>query len=115
MAMILITGGARSRKSRRGEARAKAFAGKPVYIATAKALDGEMRERITRHRARRGAEWIGNETPLDVVPALKAPDGGGARLVDCLTLWLSNLMHVERDWSKATAELIETLRAQKSP
>ena len=58
MAIILITGGARSGKSVRAEARAKAFAGKPVYVATAEALDGEMRERIARHRERRGTEWI---------------------------------------------------------
>ena len=115
MAIILITGGARSGKSVRAEARAKGFAGKPVYIATAEALDAEMRDRIAGHRARRGSEWIEHETPLDLVPALKATDGGGARLVDCLTLWLSNLMHAERDWSKETARLAETLSAQKSP
>jgi adenosylcobinamide kinase/adenosylcobinamide-phosphate guanylyltransferase len=115
MTIILITGGARSGKSVRAEARATAFAGKPVYIATAEALDAEMRERIAGHRARRGNEWIEHETPLELVPALKATDGGGARLVDCLTLWLSNLMHAERDWSKETAELAQALRAQKSP
>jgi adenosylcobinamide kinase/adenosylcobinamide-phosphate guanylyltransferase len=115
MVIILITGGARSGKSVRAEARAKAFAGKPVYIATAEALDAEMRERIARHRARRDGEWIEHETPLELVPALTATDGGGARLVDCLTLWLSNLMHAERDWSRETAALVEVLRAQKSP
>jgi adenosylcobinamide kinase / adenosylcobinamide-phosphate guanylyltransferase len=115
MTIILITGGARSGKSVRAEARATSFAGKPVYIATAEALDAEMRERIAGHRARRGNEWIEHETPLELVPALKATDGGGARLVDCLTLWLSNLMHADRDWSRETAELAQTLRAQKSP
>jgi adenosylcobinamide kinase/adenosylcobinamide-phosphate guanylyltransferase len=115
MTIILITGGARSGKSVRAEARATGFAGKPVYIATAEALDAEMRERIAGHRARRGNEWIEHETPLELVPALKATDGGGARLVDCLTLWLSNLVHAERDWSKETAELAQALRAQKSP
>ena len=115
MAIILITGGARSGKSVRAEARASAFAGKPVYIATAQALDTEMRERIARHRARRGNEWIEHETPLELVPALKATDGGGARLVDCLTLWLSNLLHAQRDWLKETERLAESLRAQKSP
>ena len=115
MAIILITGGARSGKSVRAEARATAFAGKPVYIATAEALDAEMRERIAKHRARRGHEWIEHETPLELVPALKATDGGGARLVDCLTLWLSNLMHAQRDWSQEAAQLVEALRAQKSP
>ena len=115
MTIILITGGARSGKSARAEARTTAFAGKPVYIATAEALDAEMRERIAGHRARRGAEWIEHETPLELVLALNATDGGGARLIDCLTLWLSNLMHVDRDWSREVAELAETLRAQKSP
>jgi adenosylcobinamide kinase/adenosylcobinamide-phosphate guanylyltransferase len=115
MTIILITGGARSGKSVRAEARAKSFAGKPVYIATAEALDAEMGERIARHRARRGSEWMEHETPLELVGALKATDGGGARLVDCLTLWLSNLLHAERDWSKEAAGLAEMLQAQKSP
>ncbi len=115
MAIILITGGARSGKSVRAEARAKAFAGKPVYIATAEALDTEMRERIAHHRARRGNEWSEHETPLELAAMLDATDGGGARLVDCLTLWLSNLLHAERDWSRETTQLAESLRAQKSP
>ena len=91
MAVILITGGARSGKSRRAEARARAFPGQPVYIATAEALDAEMDERIAKHRARRGSDWIEREAPLNLVEALVETDGGGARLVDCLTLWLSNL------------------------
>lgn len=115
MAIILITGGARSGKSVRAEVRAKAFAGKPVYIATAEALDREMQERIARHRARRGSDWREHETPLELVSALNATDGQGARLVDCLTLWLSNLMHAGRDWSRQTRLLAETLRKQKSP
>ena len=90
MAVILITGGARSGKSRRAEARARAFPGQPVYIATAEALDAEMDERIAKHRARRGSDWIEREAPLNLVEALVETDGGGARLVDCLTLWLSN-------------------------
>jgi adenosylcobinamide kinase / adenosylcobinamide-phosphate guanylyltransferase len=115
MPIILITGGARSGKSVRAEARARAFAGPPVYIATAEALDGEMRERIARHRTRRGNEWLEREIPLELVAALAETDGGGARLVDCLTLWLSNLMHAKRDWARETARLAEALAAQKSP
>src|SRR5262245_45146653 len=103
MAIILITGGARSGKSVRAEARARAFPGRPVYIATAEALDAEMRERIARHRARRGHEWLERETPLELVAAIDATDGGGARLVDCLTLWLTNLMLAEIDWEKEAA------------
>jgi adenosylcobinamide kinase / adenosylcobinamide-phosphate guanylyltransferase len=115
MPTILITGGARSGKSTRAEARARDFAGKPVYIATAEGFDHEMRERIAKHRARRRNEWIEHETPLELVAALHATDGGGARLVDCLTLWLSNLMHEGRDWTKEAAGLVEALRAQRSP
>jgi adenosylcobinamide kinase/adenosylcobinamide-phosphate guanylyltransferase len=115
MAIILITGGARSGKSMRAEARAREFAGQPVYIATAEALDAEMRERIARHRARRGNEWLERETPLDLVRAINETDGGGARLVDCLTLWLTNLMLAERNWEIEAAALAEMLGRQKSP
>jgi adenosylcobinamide kinase / adenosylcobinamide-phosphate guanylyltransferase len=115
MAIILITGGARSGKSTRAEARLRAFAGRPVYIATAEALDDEMRERIAKHRARRGSEWLERETPLELVAALLETDGGGARLVDCLTLWLSNLMHAGRDWEKEAQLLVDALSRQKSP
>jgi adenosylcobinamide kinase/adenosylcobinamide-phosphate guanylyltransferase len=115
MAIILVTGGARSGKSTRAEARARAFPGKPVYVATAEALDAEMRERIAKHRARRGSAWLERETPLELVAALVETDGRGARLVDCLTLWLSNLMHAERDWEKEAMLLAETLDRQNSP
>jgi adenosylcobinamide kinase/adenosylcobinamide-phosphate guanylyltransferase len=115
MAIILVTGGARSGKSTRAEARARAFPGKPVYVATAEALDAEMRERIAKHRARRGSAWLERETPLELVAALVETDGQGARLVDCLTLWLSNLMHAERDWENEAMLLAETLGRQNSP
>jgi adenosylcobinamide kinase/adenosylcobinamide-phosphate guanylyltransferase len=115
MAIILITGGARSGKSTRAEARVRAFAGQPVYIATAEALDGEMRERIAKHRAGRGSEWLEREAPLELAAALLETDGGGARLVDCLTLWLSNLMHAERDWEEEAKLLVDALGRQKSP
>jgi len=115
MAVILITGGARSGKSTRAEARARAFPGRPVYVATAEALDAEMEARIARHRARRETDWIEREVPLDLVPALVASDGGGARLVDCLTLWLSNLMHAERNWEREVEALAGALPRLKSP
>ncbi|PIT02588.1 adenosylcobinamide kinase [Bradyrhizobium nitroreducens] len=115
MAVILITGGARSGKSKRAEFRTRAFPGQPVYVATAEALDAEMQARIATHRARRGTDWIEREVPLDLVPALVATDGGGARLVDCLTLWLSNLMHAERNWEREVAALAAALPGLKSP
>jgi adenosylcobinamide kinase/adenosylcobinamide-phosphate guanylyltransferase len=115
MAIILITGGARSGKSARAEARALAFAGKPVYVATAEALDSEMAERIARHRARRGNDWLEREVPLELVATLVETDGAGVRLVDCLTLWLSNLLHAERDWATEATRLADALGRQKSP
>ncbi|UPJ40297.1 bifunctional adenosylcobinamide kinase/adenosylcobinamide-phosphate guanylyltransferase [Bradyrhizobium sp. 40] len=115
MAVILITGGARSGKSKRAETRTRAFPGQPVYVATAEALDAEMETRIAMHRARRGTDWIEREVPLDLVESLLATDGGGARLVDCLTLWLSNLMHAERDWEREVSELAAALLRLKSP
>src|SRR5215469_14869167 len=115
MAIILITGGARSGKSTRAEARAREFPGRPVYIATAETLDAEMSERIARHRERRGSEWLERETPIELVAALDETDGGGARLVDCLTLWLSNLMHAERDFEQEAARLAAALSRQQSP
>jgi len=115
MAIILITGGARSGKSVRAEARARAFAGQPVYIATAEALDCEMSERIARHRARRGKDWLERETPLELVTTLVETDGAGARLVDCLTLWLSNLLHTGREWRTEASVLANALGRQRSP
>jgi len=114
MAIILVTGGARSGKSMRAEARTQEFAGKPIYIATAEALDAEMSERIARHRSRRGGDWLERETPLELVRALTETDGAGARLVDCLTLWLSNLMHRECDWEQEGRRLVEALGRQNS-
>jgi adenosylcobinamide kinase/adenosylcobinamide-phosphate guanylyltransferase len=115
MAVILITGGARSGKSRRAETRVRAFPGQPVYVATAEARDAEMEARIAKHRARRKTGWIERAVPLDLEPALAASDGGGARLVDCLTLWLSNLMHAERDWEREVSELATALPRLRSP
>ncbi|OIQ70671.1 bifunctional adenosylcobalamin biosynthesis protein CobP [mine drainage metagenome] len=115
MAIILITGGARSGKSLRAESRARGFPGQPIYIATAEALDAEMSQRIMQHRARRANEWIEREAPLALVEALDATDGGGARLIDCLTLWLSNLMHANRDWSQEASRLAKALANQRSP
>lgn len=115
MPIVLITGGARSGKSRHAEARVRAFAGQPVYIATAEALDDEMADRIARHRARRGSDWIEREVPLDLVRTLTETDGGGARLVDCLTLWLSNLLHAKHDWAQAVSGLADSLSRQQSP
>ncbi|WP_372836185.1 bifunctional adenosylcobinamide kinase/adenosylcobinamide-phosphate guanylyltransferase [Puniceibacterium confluentis] len=111
----LITGGARSGKSRFAEDLVRSWGGQPVYIATAEALDGEMTQRIAAHRTQRGPGWTLIEEPLDLCAALGRSDGQGPRLVDCMTLWLSNLMLQECDVTAALKQLLVTLAAQTSP
>lgn len=115
MTVTLITGGARSGKSRIAEARALACPGRPIYIATAEAWDDEMAARIARHRDGRGPGWDLREVPLDLTAALAATEGGGPRLVDCLTLWLSNLLHAGRDWEAEAQGLTAALRRTQTP
>ncbi|MEM8792841.1 MAG: bifunctional adenosylcobinamide kinase/adenosylcobinamide-phosphate guanylyltransferase [Pseudomonadota bacterium] len=105
--VTFILGGARSGKS----ARALALAPPPhVFIATAEALDDEMTERIRLHQEERGPSWTLAEAPLDLGPAMAAHAGPDTTLViDCLTLWLSNLMHHERDVEEETSNLIGAL------
>lgn len=112
---ILITGGARSGKSHFAEDLVLEQGKPAVYIATAQAFDAEMEARIAAHRARRGAEWHTISAPLALLEALNESDGNGPRLVDCLTLWLSNLMHEKRDVEDETAALIAELARQTSP
>ncbi len=111
---ILVLGGARSGKSAYGES---LLAGGPaLYLATAQARDAEMDDRIARHRARRGADWTTLEEPLDLTGALSrhlTPDR--PVLVDCLTLWISNLMEAGRDVEAATADLCRLLADPPGP
>ncbi|MCC5861581.1 MAG: bifunctional adenosylcobinamide kinase/adenosylcobinamide-phosphate guanylyltransferase [Gammaproteobacteria bacterium] len=105
----LVLGGARSGKSRRALALCEGFAA-PVFLATAEAHDAEMQARIERHRAERGSHWHLREEPLLLCERLlELASPGGAVLVDCLTLWLSNLMHQQLDAEIATRELCEML------
>ena len=95
---LLVIGGARSGKSRYGQTCAEQSGKQPVLIATAEAGDAEMAKRIAAHKAARGAHWRVVEERFDLVRALHrelAEDK--VLLVDCLTLWLSNVMHLGRD------------------
>jgi len=112
--LILITGGARSGKSAIAERCALRASGRAIYIATAEAHDTEMAERIAAHRARRGQVWQDRHAPLDLVSALNETDGQDTRLIDCLTLWLSNLMLGGHDWRAATRDLTQALDSQKN-
>ncbi len=114
--LTLILGGARSGKSRHAEALLAGAACEVVYIATAEAKDGEMAERIARHRQARDPAWTTVEAPLELAPALLAADGQGrALLVDCLTLWLTNLMVAERAVEDAAADLLATCERLTAP
>ena len=112
--LTLVLGGARSGKSAYAES---LFTGPgAVYVATAEAIDDEMRERIARHRARRGEGWTTVEAPLDLGAALLAhPPGASGILVDCLTVWLGNLMHAGRDIDREAGSLLESLATPGVP
>lgn len=106
----LVIGGARSGKSRYAQSRAEAMAGRHIFIATAEAWDDEMRARIARHRDDRDARWTTVDAPTDLPAAIAAHDRPDAiLLVDCLTLWLSNLMLADADLDAATADLAAAL------
>ncbi len=107
----LILGGARSGKTQRALALAEAFA-KRVYIATAQPLDEEMSDRIQRHRRERGDRWITVEVPLDLPEAiLSLQDPGAVCVIDCLTLWLSNLMGAGRAVDQGVRSLCDAIGA----
>lgn len=112
MSITFVLGGARSGKSRFAES----FAYDPkVYIATAQAFDDEMRARIAKHQLQRGDGWSTFDAPLDLVATLQHADRPGHFvLVDCLTLWLSNLMLAETDWSLDLEKLIVALGSAKA-
>lgn len=117
--IVLVLGGARSGKSEYAEARTLALRGaraKALYLATGQAHDGEMAARIVTHKTRRGSGWATIEEPLDIAGVISARAKQGAPiLVDCLTLWLSNLMHADADIVAETAKLCATLKAAKGP
>ena len=104
--LTLILGGARSGKSRYAERLVLASGLEPVYLATAEAQDEEIAARIAAHRARRDPSWRVVEEPLDLPGALaREAAAGRAVLVDCLTLWLTNLMVHERPIEDEIARL----------
>ena len=95
---LLVLGGARSGKSRFAQAQAETVRGNLVYIATAQALDAEMEDRIAKHQSDRGPRWRTVEEPLDLAAAITTECGpNSVLLVDCLTLWASNLLFAQRD------------------
>ncbi|MEL6287690.1 MAG: bifunctional adenosylcobinamide kinase/adenosylcobinamide-phosphate guanylyltransferase, partial [Pseudomonadota bacterium] len=114
--LTVVLGGARSGKSSFAEGIVSAQPGTRVYIATAEAFDDEMRTRIAEHRARRSAEWKTVDAPLDLADAIHTHNARDASvLVDCLTLWLTNLMLGDHDLDAKTGELLDRLAARQGP
>ncbi len=106
---ILVTGGVRSGKSKYAEQRVVSLGPRRLYLATAEARDEEMALRIAQHQQRRGGQWSTVEEPVEIGSVLLSHRGRlDAALVDCLTLWLSNLVH-QRDWSFAEEKVRELL------
>ncbi len=113
--MTLVLGGARAGKSVFAEELAKAWAQR-VYLATAAATDDEMAQRIAMHRARRGEGWRTVEEPVELGAAVRRESAPGTcLLVDCLTVWLGNLMHHGRDIDGAREALLESLTVATGP
>lgn len=111
-----ISGGSRSGKSGQALELARAHAGPKAFIATAEALDDEMRDRIARHQRERGGEFLTVEEPLDLSAALeRLPAGVEVAIVDCLTLWLSNLIHRHGTGPETYPEMEAFLRALDAP
>ena len=112
----LILGGARSGKSSYAQKLAEGFVGELCFIATAQSLDDEMAERISRHQADRGPRWRVREEALDLVAVLREEvRPGRVALVDCLTLWLSNLMHAGRNVESEVLELTRAVNNLEGP
>lgn len=113
--LAFVLGGARSGKSSHAEALIAAHPAPWTYIATAQAFDDEMEARIAHHRARRDGRWRTVDAPLDLVETLAVMPAGAPVLVDCLTLWLSNLILADGDVGEGTRRLVAMLAAPRGP
>jgi adenosylcobinamide kinase/adenosylcobinamide-phosphate guanylyltransferase len=112
--LTLVLGGARSGKSRYAESLVTALPPPWIYVATGQGLDAEMAARIGAHRARRGAGWTTVEAPRELAGALAA-HAQAPILVDCLTLWLSNLMMAEAPIEAEFDRLAQALHKATAP
>jgi adenosylcobinamide kinase/adenosylcobinamide-phosphate guanylyltransferase len=107
---VLVLGGARSGKTGFAERLAMRLGDSPAYLATAEALDSEMRERVATHQRLRGERFTTIEEPIEVPTALiRASNDHDVILVDCLTLWISNMLGAGENVAAATEELAATL------
>lgn len=113
--LTLVLGGAASGKTAWAEALVLRTGETPVYLATAQAWDTEMQAKIDRHRTLRGDGWLTVEAPLDLAPALRNARAGQVVLLDCATLWLSNIMLAEGDPEAESAALLRAIATCAAP
>ena len=113
--LSLVVGGARSGKSRLAERLVMASGRARHYIATAQAWDAEMTARIEAHQQDRGADWITHEAPREVAAVLENVPADHVVLLDCATLWLTNVVLAEADVAQECAGLLAALAACKAP
>lgn len=115
-ARLFVLGGARSGKSAYAQARVEAWGSPRTYIATAQAFDAEMEARIAQHRAERGPDWRLLEAPMDLPHAIHAAGAEGHPiLIDCLTLWASNLILADQSPENQLPALLAALAACSVP
>lgn len=105
-----VLGGARSGKSAHAEGLAESAGNAPIYIATAEIFDTETESRVALHRERRGAHWQLVEAPVDLPQAITAADTkGSVMLIDCLSVWITNILVHGHDTDEATDALAAAL------
>jgi adenosylcobinamide kinase/adenosylcobinamide-phosphate guanylyltransferase len=113
--LAFVIGGIKSGKTKFALKKAeKLNNGKLYYIATARAVDEEMKERIEKHKRERGEKWITIEEPIEVDRVLKAIPKGSVIIIDCLTTWLTNLLIENYDVEEKTNKLIDILLKTKT-
>lgn len=113
--LTLVLGGAASGKSHFAESLAKQGGDCPTYIATANVYDDEMADKVAAHRAMRGAQWHTIEEPVHVAAAINAAPAHQPILIDCATLWLTNLVLGDLDLADHSNALIAAARTSANP
>lgn len=113
--LTLVLGGAASGKSAFAEGLVQRAGKVPVYVATAQVFDDEMAAKVARHRAMRGTDWTTIEEPIDLAAALRGADPHVPILIDCATLWLTNLVLGEHDIAAHQDALVAALPQRRGP
>jgi adenosylcobinamide kinase/adenosylcobinamide-phosphate guanylyltransferase len=113
--LTLVLGGAASGKSAFAERLIMAQSGHPTYIATSQVFDDEMAKKVAKHRGMRGDGWVTIEEPLDITAAFAKAPKGQPVLIDCATLWLTNMILGDHDVTDGTAQFLDAVASAPDP